>query len=373
MESKVSLSRNELSRRSINFVKAKKSVNSSISSVEEVNHRNPQTLVPSESVFKSKIQLNTNNLKKSNSENTDEKMVVPVNPETGLFPKDIVAKYLRWNTVYRLGPGFFNEGNTCFLNSTLQCLLYLPPFSQCLLLEPLALKNIGKFTNDEKRERTVVELYSNLVKDIWQGPQLAKAIAPKGMISCIRRVGKQFKPFRQEDAHEYLRQLLDCMHEEVLKFNRLKTSDGKKAETTVISRVFGGYLCNTLTCTRCHYSSKTYNHFQDLSLEIRQGINSVQEAIQAFTKIEYLTQGNEWKCDGCKNRVKVSTPICYASSSISNLSLGDKTAYRERSSKCFGVAFEALFLWKYVWEDFETCGIFGKVNGSNRQSPSCNI
>lgn len=39
------------------------------------------------------------------------------------------------------------------------------------------------------------------------------------MVSNIKRVGKQFKPLRQEDAHEYLRQLLDCMHEEILKGN----------------------------------------------------------------------------------------------------------------------------------------------------------
>ena len=43
------------------------------------------------------------------------------------------------------------------------------------------------------------------------------------MVQNIRRVGRQFRPMRQEDAHEYLRQLLDCMHEEVLKANNVKT------------------------------------------------------------------------------------------------------------------------------------------------------
>lgn len=94
------------------------------------------------------------------------------------------------------------------------------------------------------------------------------------MVQNIRRVGRQFRPMRQEDAHEYLRQLLDCMHEEALKANNVKTSDGKIAETTLISRVFGGYLCNELKCSTCTYSSKTYNHFQDLSLEVSGGISS---------------------------------------------------------------------------------------------------
>ena len=126
----------------------------------------------------------------------------------------------------------------------------------------------------------------------------------QGMVSSIRRVGRQFKPLRQEDAHEYLRQLLDCMHEEVLKAHNVKTSDGKISETTVISRIFGGSLCNTVACPSCPYASRTYNHFQDLSLDLS-GVTSVAQAIDAFTRPEYLSKGNEWKCEGCNKRVKV--------------------------------------------------------------------
>ena len=50
--------------------------------------------------------------------------------------------------------------------------------------------------------------------------------------------------------------------------NGVKTIDGKIAETTMISRIFGGYFCNELKCCSCSYSSKTFNHFQDLSLEV---------------------------------------------------------------------------------------------------------
>ena len=113
-----------------------------------------------------------------------------------------------------------------------------------------------------------------LAVDIWEPSAPTKSISPRSMVQNIRRVGRQFRPMRQEDAHEYLRQLLDCMHEEVLKANNVKTSDGKISETTLISRTFGGYLCNELKCSLCTYSSKTYNHFQDLSLEVSGGIST---------------------------------------------------------------------------------------------------
>lgn len=134
-----------------------------------------------------------------------------------------------------------------------------------------------------------------------------RAISPRCMSNNIRRIGKQFRQMRQEDAHEYLRQLLDCFHEEILKANKVKVSDGKIAETTLISRVFGGYLRNELKCSQCGYCSQTFNHFQDLSLEITgQGLQTINDAVRTYVKPERLGRGNEWKCSKCNKLVQVS-------------------------------------------------------------------
>jgi ubiquitin C-terminal hydrolase len=52
---------------------------------------------------------------------------------SGLFDPMIVKGLVHWEKTQRVGPGFFNLGNSCFLNSTLQCLLYTAPLSQILL------------------------------------------------------------------------------------------------------------------------------------------------------------------------------------------------------------------------------------------------
>lgn len=40
---------------------------------------------------------------------------------------------LKWTQIHRVGAGLQNMGNTCFLNSALQCLTYTPPFANFML------------------------------------------------------------------------------------------------------------------------------------------------------------------------------------------------------------------------------------------------
>ena len=79
----------------------------------------------------------------------------------------------------------------------------------------------------------------------------------------------------------------------------------RQTETTLIFRIFGGLLRNELKCNKCNYSSKTYNSFLDLSLEVGKGVSSLLSALKAFTVIERLSVGNEWNCEGCKKKVQV--------------------------------------------------------------------
>jgi ubiquitin carboxyl-terminal hydrolase 36/42 len=48
-----------------------------------------------------------------------------------LFSRSALS--LKWQRVYKIGSGLDNIGNTCFLNSVLQCLLYTPALANYLL------------------------------------------------------------------------------------------------------------------------------------------------------------------------------------------------------------------------------------------------
>ena len=224
---------------------------------------------------------NSSLTQKNVNKNTSENRNLKVTHSNGLFDPEIILKLQSWQSPKRIGPGFFNQGNTCYLNSTLQCLLYIPPLTQ-ILLNP----EIKLFKNIPNNNQSILFHFQKLVIDVAKGTP-DRAISPRAMVQNIRSVGKQFRPMRQEDAHEYLRKLIDCMHEEILKSYGVKTQDnnGKLAETTLIFRIFGGLLRNELKCLKCNHSSKTFNSFLDLSLEITKGVTSLSSAIKAFTQV----------------------------------------------------------------------------------------
>ncbi|EMS51605.1 Ubiquitin carboxyl-terminal hydrolase 21 [Triticum urartu] len=118
----------------------------------------------------------------------------------------------------------------------------------------------------------------------------------------FEELSSDFRPGQQEDAHEFLRCLLDNLHKCTLD----PKSKGKPSsfdEESIVKQVFGGRLKSLLTCRDCGHCSETFEPFLDLSLEIDQ-VDDLVAALESFTKVEQVGDDeNKLTCESCKVQV----------------------------------------------------------------------
>src|SRR5690606_18798247 len=107
--------------------------------------------------------------------------------------------------------GLRNLGNTCFMNSSLQCL------SNTVLLREYFISDSHK--NDINKNNPigmkghVAENFGNLMKLMWSGEE--PYVSPRALKQTIAKWAPQFEGFNQHDSQELLAFLLDGLHEDL--------------------------------------------------------------------------------------------------------------------------------------------------------------
>ncbi|XP_064144821.1 ubiquitin carboxyl-terminal hydrolase 35 isoform X2 [Loxodonta africana] len=157
--------------------------------------------------------------------------------------------------------GLINLGNTCYVNSILQALFMASDFRHCVLRltennsQPLMTKLQWLFAFLEHSQRP--------------------AISPENFLSASWT--PWFSPGTQQDCSEYLKYLLDRLHEEEktgaricqkLKQSTLPSppEEPPSPSSTSVEKMFGGKIVTRIRCLRCLHVSSREEAFTDLSL-----------------------------------------------------------------------------------------------------------
>ncbi|KAJ1725567.1 hypothetical protein LPJ53_000237 [Coemansia erecta] len=209
-----------------------------------------------------------------------------------LFPTERLSD--GWVHMHSVGPGLNNLGNTCFLNSVLQCLTHTPVLAEYMLTRKHSAScRAGDNCMLCRFEAHVVRALSK---------RESSSISPKSIVGRLKLVAKHMRIGRQEDSHEFLRLLVEAFQRSLLHGIDPKI-DRRIQETTLVHQVFGGYLQSQVKCERCGYESNTFEPLLDLSLDIHSGGSSISKALRGFTRPEMLTKSNRYKCDKCAKLV----------------------------------------------------------------------
>lgn len=270
--------------------------------------------------------------------------------------------------------GLRNLGNTCYMNSILQVLSHLHVFRECFLrldltqaLELLASAVHGQLAGKASSQSPLIqrkgfqassgsgaglsggasrarsmeliqpkepsskhislchELHT-LFQVMWSGKWAL--VSPFAMLHSVWQLIPAFRGYAQQDAQEFLCELLDKVQHELESTGKHTTTAGVpqkrliKQVLSVVNTIFHGQLLSQVTCLACDHRSNTVEPFWDLSLEFpeRYHSNSRESAAQAschltemlakFTETEAL-EGNIYACEQCNSarRRSSSKPV----------------------------------------------------------------
>ncbi|CAK7915566.1 ubiquitin carboxyl-terminal hydrolase 12 [[Candida] anglica] len=201
--------------------------------------------------------------------------------------------------------GLANLGNTCYMNSALQCLLHIPEVNEYFFYKvfeselndsnPLGFKGqIAKVFG-----ALLHKLFSSPLDGLNNGPSTTSSnpsnlsVSPRDFKYTIGHYSSLFQGYQQQDSQEFLSWLLDALHEDlnriydkpycekpeltdaevgdplcVARLAQTCWSQHKHRNDSVIIDLFTGLYQSTLVCPDCNKSSITFDPFNDLTLPL---------------------------------------------------------------------------------------------------------
>jgi ubiquitin C-terminal hydrolase len=201
--------------------------------------------------------------------------------------------------------GFKNFGNTCWLNSSIQCLLKTIPMT----------KNMYK---DIKNDSLLTKEWVRLVNGVYEENCIITPLSfLKGIIVTSNKHGYVFNFNRQNDVQEFLIFFIDTMHEELKRKVNI-TISGKiineldkmaydamkewknyfKNNYSSIIELFYGQLVSHIKAIDEDIHSYTYSPICTFSLPVKvEDDSNIYDCFDLFTKTQILDGENKWKYD----------------------------------------------------------------------------
>ncbi|KAF8861355.1 UCH-domain-containing protein [Acephala macrosclerotiorum] len=186
--------------------------------------------------------------------------------------------------------GLSNLGNTCYMNSALQCVRSVEELTK-YFLTGTAEKELNR-DNPLGNGGAVASAYGDLLAEIYRDPP-PNSVAPRHFKNTIGRFAPSFSGYGQQDSQEFLGFLLDGLQEDLSRVKKkpyIEKPDStdemvndpdairemaakvwditKQRDDSVIADLFTGMYKSTLVCPVCAKVSITFDPFNNLTLQL---------------------------------------------------------------------------------------------------------
>ena len=209
--------------------------------------------------------------------------------------------------------GLNNLGNTCYLNSSLQILFSVPGFLNDL---NEIYEKLNTISNDQGSlplcfalltVASMVRMIPLILKSdaTWKGPA-----DPSILKKQMDLLTDKFEGSEQRDAHEFLSELIDFLHVELISAKNAKGGEIEMVLPT--DNYFRLKVDVCLTCDSCEYSRSHEEVYRHLSVEVGANIGtgedeqwSIDRGLQKFFQAEV----REFQCEKCEEGKSVTQTI----------------------------------------------------------------
>ncbi|CAF4352508.1 unnamed protein product, partial [Didymodactylos carnosus] len=186
--------------------------------------------------------------------------------------KDKTEMKKNYSIIYPPGLcGLTNTGNTCFMNSALQCLSNIPELTQYFL-------NPQENNNNNNRNTPVTLAYKHLIQSMWSGKH--SCIVPNEIKYRVSQIDRIFSDNRQHDSHEFVNSMINILYNESI-------NNENNNKLTKIKEIFHGQISSTVKCLQCPSTETVVELINCLPLPLAAS-NKVSKQEQNLIKIDYI-------------------------------------------------------------------------------------
>uniref|UniRef100_A0A8C6UN10 Ubiquitin carboxyl-terminal hydrolase 15 n=1 Tax=Neogobius melanostomus TaxID=47308 RepID=A0A8C6UN10_9GOBI len=242
--------------------------------------------------------------------------------------------------------GLSNLGNTCFMNSAVQCLSNIQPLTDYFLRD----KYVDELNEDNPlgMKGEIARSYADLTKQLWSGKY--SYVTPRPFKTQVGRFAPQFSGYQQQDSHELLAFLLDGLHEDLNRIRKkpyiqLKDANGRpdkvvaeeawenhiKRNDSIIVDIFHGLFKSTLVCPICSKVSVTFDPFCYLTLPLPMKKERTVEVY--LVRLDPLAKPTQYKLTVPK--VGYISDLCTSLSTMSGVPMIVTDIYNHRFHRIF--------------------------------------